>query len=102
MDPALGIAAARLAIGGAALTVPTLGARLLRLDPVANPQLPYLIRLFGSREIVVGATVLLATGAARRHLVLAGVAVDAADAAATVLAVRSGAIDRSTGTTLTA
>ena len=49
-------------------------------------------RLFGSREIALGAATLLASGATRRNLVLAGIAVDAADAAR--LARRRGARGR--------
>ena len=86
MNPALGLAAARVAIGGVALAAPELGTKLFRLDPAANPQLPYMTRLFGSREIVLGAATLLASGKTRRNLVLAGIAVDAADAAAAWLA----------------
>lgn len=102
MNPALGLAAARVAIGGVALAVPDLGARLFRLDPVANPQLPYMTRLFGSREIVLGAAVLLTSGKTRRNLVVAGIAVDAADAAAAWYAGQAGAVDRQTTLALAA
>ena len=54
-------------------------------------------RLFGSREIVLGAATLLARGKTRRNLILAGIAVDAADAAAAVARRRGrGAVDRRT------
>jgi hypothetical protein len=101
MNPALGLAAARIVIGGAALAAPDLGAKLFRLDPEANPQLPYMTRLFGSREIVLGAATLLARGSTRRNLVLAGIAVDAADAAAAYLAGQGRAVDRQTTVALT-
>jgi hypothetical protein len=96
MNPALGLAAARVAIGGVAVAAPDVGTRLFRLDPAGNPQLAYLARLFGSREVVLGAAVLLARGKTRRNLVLAGVGVDAADAAAAVLASEDGSVDRTT------
>ena len=48
---------------------------------MTNPQVPYVTRLFGSREIALGAATLLARGKAQRGLVLAGILVDAADAA---------------------
>ena len=51
-------------------------------------------RLFGSREIVLGAATLLARGKTRRNLILAGVGVDAADTVAAVLAGESGSVDR--------
>lgn len=94
MNPALGLAAARVVVGGVALAAPDLTARLFRLDPVANPQLQLMTRLFGSREVVLGAATLLARGTTRRNLVLAGIAVDAADAAAAYLAGESGVLDR--------
>lgn len=96
MNPALGLAAARVVVGGVALAAPDLGARLFRLDPAANRQLPYMTRLFGSREIVLGAATLLARGSTRRNLVVAGIGVDAADAAAAWLAGGAGAVDRTT------
>ena len=102
MNPALGLAAARVAIGGVALAAPALGTRLFRLDPEANPQLPYMTQLFGSREIVLGAAVLLTRGTTRRNLIVAGIAVDAADAAAAWFAGEARAVDRQTAMALTA
>ena len=102
MNPALGLAAARVLIGGVAVASPDLGTRLFRLDPAANPQLPYMARLFGSREIALGAATLLARGTTRRNLVLAGIAVDAADAAAAYLAGESRSVDRTTMVALAA
>jgi hypothetical protein len=102
MNPALGLAAARLVIGGTALVAPDLGSRLFRLDAVGNPHLPYMTRLFASREIVLGAATLLSSGSTRRNLVVAGIGVDAADAAAAWLAGESGSVDRSTAALLTA
>jgi len=102
MNPALGLAAARVLIGGVAVASPDLGTKLFRLDPAANPQLPYMTRLFGSREIALGAATLLARGTTRRNLVLAGVAVDAADAAAAYLAGETRSVDRTTMVALAA
>jgi hypothetical protein len=102
MNPALGLAAARVVIGACALATPDLGTKLFRLDAPGNPQLPYMTRLFGSREIALGAATLLASGATRRNLVLAGIGVDAADAAAAWLAGEARAVDRTTAALLTA
>ena len=96
MNPALSLAAGRILVGTVALAAPTQGARALRLDPATNPQLPYLTRLFGGREIALGAATLLARGPAQRQLVAAGVAVDAADAVAAFLAGRDGSVSRPT------
>lgn len=101
MNPVTGLALGRIAIGITALASPDLTARLFRLDAARNPQLPYMSRLFGSREVVLGAVTLLARGSARRKLVAAGMAVDAADAFAGYDAMRTGSVDRSVGLGLT-
>jgi hypothetical protein len=59
-------------------------------------------RLFASREIVLGAATLLTSGKTRRNLVLAGIGVDCADAAAAYLAGESRSVDRTTAALLTA
>lgn len=101
MNPALGLAAARVALGSIAVAAPAVGAGLFRLDARTNPQLPYMTRLFGGREIALGLATLLTRGSAQRNLVLLGIAVDAVDAGAGVLAARQGAVDRRTGVLLT-
>lgn len=80
MDPVTGLSLGRIVVGAIALADPRLAGRLLNLDTAANPQLPYVARLFGSREIALGAATLLARGSTRRNLVLLGTFVDAADA----------------------
>lgn len=102
MNPVTGLSLGRIAIGALALASPPLAGRLFRLDTTGNPQLPYLTRMFGSREIVLGAATLLAGGTTRRNLVAAGVAVDAADAVAGLLAARDGYVSKPTGGFLTA
>ncbi len=102
MNPVTGLSLGRIAIGAVALASPPLAGKLFRLDMAANPQLPYLSRMFGSREIALGAATLLATGTARRNLVAAGIAVDAADAVAGVLAARDGYVSKPIGGFLTA
>lgn len=102
MGPALTIAGVRVAMGVLAFTSPRTSARLFRLDWERNPQLGYLTRLFASREVVAGAAVLLSHGETRRRLVLAGAAIDAADAAAAVLAGRARQLDTGSSLLLTA
>jgi hypothetical protein len=102
MNPVTGLALGRIAIGATALASPDLAGKLFRLDVAANPQLPYMSRMFGSREIALGAVTLLAKGAARRKLVALGMAVDGADAFAGYDAMRSGAVNQSVGIGLTA
>lgn len=101
MNPVNGLAIGRIAIGATALASPELAARLFRLDLDRNPQLPYLSRLFGSREIALGAITLLAKGSARRKLVALGIAIDGADGFAGYDAMRSGSVSQSVGIGLT-
>src|SRR5690242_19370041 len=97
MNPVNGLALGRIAIGVTALASPSAAAKLFRLDLGRNPQLPYMSRLFGSREVALGAMTLLAKGAARRKLVALGMAVDGADAFAAYDVMRAGAVSQSTG-----
>ncbi len=101
MNPVTGLALGRIAVGTVALASPDLAGKLFRLDTQANPQLGYMSRMFGSREIVLGAVTLAAKGAARRKLVAVGIAVDGADAFAGFDAVRTGSVSQSTGVGLT-
>ncbi len=94
MDLASAIAAGRVAIGVGALLTPAKALAPVGLDVTANPQLPYLSRIAGARDLALGAATLAASGPARRQLVLAGIAVDAADAVSGVVAARNGEIDR--------
>lgn len=102
MDPITGLAIGRVGIGVLSLLSPTLAARLFLLDPKANPQLAPVTRMFGSREIAVGALTLASRGAARRRLVTVGIAIDGADALAGLAALRSGSTGKPAALALTA
>lgn len=80
------IAAARIAVGSSAWLTPNLSGRLFGLDPEGNPQLPYIGRLFGARDVALGAGVLRSPRKHKEAWVTAGAACDVADAAAGVLA----------------
>ncbi|WP_203337916.1 DUF4267 domain-containing protein [Nocardioides limicola] len=99
-NPAIGLALGRVAIGTMAVTAPRTGARLFQLDPTANPQLSYMTRLFGSREILLGVATLVSSGNAQRGLVAAGIAVDAGDALAALDSAQAGELKPSTGVLL--
>jgi hypothetical protein len=101
MNPVNGLALGRIAIGATALASPAAAAKLFRLDLTNNPQLPYMSRLFGSREIALGALTLLAKGSARRRLIVLGMAIDGADGFAGYDAMRSGSVPQSVGVSLT-
>jgi hypothetical protein len=80
MDPVTGISLGRIIIGISAFLAPELTARLFGLSPAGNPHLPYMSRLFGAREVAVGAITLASRGSARRNLTVVGMAIDASDA----------------------
>jgi hypothetical protein len=80
------IAAGRVGIGVAAYLVPNLSGRLFGLDPDGNPQASYLGRLFGARDVALGAGVLRSPRKRKEAWVAAGMACDVADVAAGALA----------------
>jgi hypothetical protein len=102
VNPVTGLSLGRIAVGALAFAKPALAATLLGLDVKANPQGPYLARLFGSREVALGVATLLAAGTARRNLVLAGIAVDLGDAATGILGIRDKSVSTRTGAMLAA
>jgi hypothetical protein len=89
MDPVTGLSLGRIIIGIGAFVAPELTAKLFGLTPETNAHLPFMSRLFGAREVAVGAVTLVAKGDARRKLAMVGVAVDAADATNGVLELQS-------------
>jgi len=72
----------RIAIGTASWLTPRVAGKLFGLDAKANPQSPYLARLFGARDIALGVGAATTDGDARRLWLVAGLACDVADAAA--------------------
>lgn len=89
------LAGGRLAAGIVALGSPAVVARAVGTRPQDNPDGDYLLRLFGSRELVVGA---IAAGALGRgttsRAFLLGAGVDALDAVAVLRAGRAGRFER--------
>jgi hypothetical protein len=80
------IAVARIAVGSGTWLAPNLSGRLFGLDPEGNPQLPYVGRLFGARDVALGAGALRSSRKNKDAWLTAGLACDAADVAAGVLA----------------
>jgi hypothetical protein len=101
MDNITGLAYGRIVIGALSLLSPSLTARLFLLDPKSNPQLSYMGRMFGSRELALGAITLASSGESRRRLVQLGVAVDGADAYTGIATAVSGSVPKKTGLLLT-
>jgi hypothetical protein len=89
-DHAASLSVARIAVGAGAWLAPQ--HRLWSSVIDAPPQSSYTMRLFGAREIALGAMTLLAPPAVKASVLKIGIAVDAADAAASALAARSGAM----------
>lgn len=84
------LASIRAAIGAVTWLAPRLAARLFGINADANPQLPYVARLFAIRDLALAAGLQSSSGDALRLWVRIGMACDAADAAAGLLAGRRG------------
>ena len=80
------IAISRIAVGAGAWLTPNLSGRLFGLDPEGNPQLPYVGRLFGARDVALGAGALRSPRKQKDLWLTAALACDVADVAAGVLA----------------
>lgn len=96
-SPARAIVLARLAVGVLSWLAPNLVTRMFAVDPGANPNAPYIMRLFAVRDAVLALGVLLSDGDARRLWLRLGVVVDSADAAAAAVGVRDGHLSTATG-----
>ncbi len=99
MDNTSSLAAARIVMGAAAWLAPE---NRLWSATMGSATPSYSMRLFGAREVALGAMTLMAGPSVRPTLLKVGVAVDSADAAASLLATRSGSLDKVRGLLLTA
>jgi hypothetical protein len=102
MDPVTGLSLGRILIGIGALVAPTTTARLFGVDAAANPNLGIFGRMFGAREIALGAVTLVSKGSLRRNLTVVGIAVDGADVASGALEVTAGGLPKVQGGALVA
>jgi hypothetical protein len=91
----------RLAVGVASWLTPRPAGKLVGLDVPANPQAPYLARLFGARDVALAWGTFSSEGDARRQWLLAGLACDAADALAGLAGARGGYLPKLTGALVT-
>ncbi len=78
----------RLAIGVGAWLTPRLAGRLFGLNPKANPQSPYLARLFGIRDVALAIGLNQSRGESRKLFIQLGILCDGADALAGIIAGR--------------
>jgi hypothetical protein len=88
------LAGLRAVIGVLTWLAPRLAARLFGIKADANPQLPYIARLFAIRDLALAAGLQSSSGDALRLWVRIGMACDAADAAAGLLAGRRGELSK--------
>ncbi len=80
----------RIAVGALSWLTPRPAGKLFGLDAAANPQSPYLARLFGVRDIALAYGTMSNEGEAQRQWLTVGVACDAADAVAGIAGGRRG------------
>ena len=99
---ATAIAAGRVVVGAAAYLAPNLSGRLFGLDPDNNPQASYIGRLFGARDVALGAGVLRSPRKQKDAWVAAGMACDVADVGAGALAGIRGTLPPSSAAMVTA
>ncbi|HEX3909304.1 MAG TPA: hypothetical protein VHW67_01215 [Solirubrobacteraceae bacterium] len=66
------------------------------MDAEANPQSPYLARLFGARDVALAWGALGAEGQARRQWLIAGLACDVSDVLAGIAGGRRGYLPKLT------
>jgi hypothetical protein len=95
------LAGLRIAVGAASWVAPRLAGRSFGLDAQANPQSPYLARLFGVRDLALAWGAISTEGDARRQWLVAGIACDAADALAGVAGGRGGYLPKATSALVT-
>jgi hypothetical protein len=94
MSPVSLLISIRVAIGTGAWLAPSLAGRLFGLDAEANPQLPYVGRLFGVRDVALGAGLQLSSASSRRLWLQLGLLCDAADVLSGLVAGRNGEIGK--------
>ena len=87
------LVAARVTLGVSTLLAPRLAGRAFLLDPDANPQLAYVGRMWGARNLALAAGLAGIRGPTRRRWWAVNIAVDAIDAAASFVSWRRGELD---------
>lgn len=91
------LSAIRIGIGALAWARPAVTAKLFGIrGSGVRSESPYLWRLFGIRDVVVGAATLRAKGDERTAWVALGLVCDAADGSAAVIGRRDGSLPPST------
>ncbi len=94
--PGTALSALRLAIGVSAWAAPNTTGKVFGLDAVANPQLPYMARLFGVRDVALAAFATQASAESKPLAWQLGIACDVLDAVAAGLGARNGSLSKQT------
>lgn len=102
IDPITGLAIGRVGIGAVSILSPSLASRLFLMEPAKDGTTRTLSRLFGTREVALGALTLAAKKSERRRLVTVGIAVDGSDAVTGLLSAIKGEGSRKGGVLLAA
>jgi hypothetical protein len=96
------VAISRIAVGGGAWVMPNLSGRMFGLDPEGNPQLSYIGRLFGARDVALGAGALRSSRKQKDTWIAVGMACDVADTAAGAIAGARGTLPPAAAALVTA
>ncbi len=96
------LAGLRIAVGAASWLTPRPAGKLFGLDSKANPQAPYLARLFGARDIALAYGAISSEGETQRQWLAAGLACDVADAVAGIAGGRRGYLPKFASVMVTA
>ena len=96
------LAGLRVVVGATTWAAPNFGGKLFGLEPEANPQAPFLGRLFGIRDLALGVGALRAKKKAQDNWIELGILCDAADAAAAFMGGGKGYLSPSTTAMLAA
>ncbi|MDQ3933918.1 MAG: hypothetical protein M3340_04730 [Actinomycetota bacterium] len=87
----------RMLVGLGSIAAPHQAFRGAGLDTGKNPQLPFMTRMFGVRDLALGAGALTTSGDERRRWLQMAVMADAIDATAAIAGVRAGYLEPRTG-----
>ena len=100
-DGARLVAAGRVALGVGMVVRPDLLPKLLGVDSGTASRMSWLARMFGAREVALGAGLLAAGAGREREWLLAGALSDGVDAVAFAAAARSGMVRPALGAAFT-
>jgi hypothetical protein len=89
-NPTTVLPALRIAVGAGAWAFPALTGKVFGFNSMDNPETVYMGRLFGVRDVVLGAGVLASSGEAKKLWWRLGILADLADATASYKGLKDG------------